>query len=290
MKKLNFIKKIDHLFLFAIILFINFIIIKYFIRSNVTSFLVSFLIAYIIYLILLHLLNKKSQSILIKKQDEQNISLLREYLITCGTKNACLYLNAVFSGQNKENLILSENKNIYVNFDKQTLSLYDFANIYKSLDGYNNKAILAENINDELKNFLPSLNDPVEFIDIQTLYFGYVKDKHPMPVGIINKKNPTKNTFKSLCKVAFTKKTSKGYFFNGIIIFLFSFIYPYQNYYLVYSLFLFLLSLISYFEPFKKTIWLFTTNINVFFSKSRILIYNNLSTYNRNSIALDKFF
>lgn len=253
MKKLNFIKKIDHLFLYAIILFISFIIIKYFIQNNIICFLLSFASAYIMHTLLLHLLDKKSQRILIKKQDEQNISLLREYLITCGTKNACLYLKAVFSGQNKDNLILSENKNIYVNFDKQTLSLYDFANIYKSLSGYNNKVILAESISDELKNFLSCLNEQIEFIDIQALYFGYIKDKHPMPVSIINKKNPTKNTFKSLYKVAFTKKTSKGYFFNGIIIFLFSFIYPFKNYYLVYSLFLFLLSLISYFEPFKKT-------------------------------------
>lgn len=250
MKKKSFIKKIDHLFLFSILFLISLVVMRYFFRSNIACFLASFALSYLEYILLTSLISKKSNTILIKKQDQNNIQSLRDYLITCGTKNALIYLKTAFNGEIKGENIETDTKSICVFLASSEVTLYDFSDIYTSFCDGKEKVIFAEKVSDELANFLTTLEEKITVINISNLYFDYIKDNIAMPKSIYKQKNPTKNTLKSLAKVAFTKKTSKGYFVNGIVIFLFSFLYPFRGYYLVYSLVLFVLSLISYFEPF----------------------------------------
>jgi hypothetical protein len=98
---------------------------------------------------------------------------------------------------------------------------------------------------------LSRLEIDVDFLPVDKLYFEFIKDKLSLPALDIKQKNPTKNTLKSIVKIAFSKDKAKGYFVNGILIFVFSFLYPFRNYYLIFSLVLFLFALICLFEPLK---------------------------------------
>lgn len=171
-------------------------------------------------------------------------------MITCGTKNAINYLNTLVNGNVTENTITTTDSVYYLNTKSATLDLYSAAKISVTTTDKEKKLILiSESVTEELINYLNNNGYKVSFITYADIYFKYIKDKKELP--IINKKNITKNTLKSLFKLALSRRNSKGYFVNGIIIFIFSFLYPFQSYYLVFSLLLFSLALVSYFEPFK---------------------------------------
>ncbi len=254
MKKNSIIKKIDYLFLFTILFFICFIVLSYFITRRFLCFLISFVVAYCLYTGITYVTARRNKKLLATKNDIKNIQSIKTYLITIGTENAKIYLNKVFNGTYNKNIIETNDKVIYVNLSKPCLTLYDVSDILSSLTSISKeKYILAERLNDELIAFLSTLEYKISLISYKDLYFDYIKDKVPLPQSIYKQKKPTKNTFASLIRLALSKKNAKGYFVNGIIIFLFSFLYQYRGYYLLFSLGLFILALVSYLEPFKNT-------------------------------------
>ncbi len=253
MKKTLVLKSIDYLFLFSILLLSSFIIFNYFFKSRLLCFLVSFVFSYLLYKGIIYLLNKRNINILSKKQDQKNIAALRLSLITSGTKNAIKYLEIAFNGKNNGNIIENEKEIFFINLQKSELDIYDFEKLKKSLlIKDKEKIIITEKVSDEVNNLLANIDVKVKIFDFADVYFHFIKDKCDLPTPAFVEKNPTKNTFKSLAKIAFAKPKAKGYFINGIIIFIFSFLYPFRNYYIICSLVLFIMALTCLFEPFKN--------------------------------------
>lgn len=252
MKKTLIIKKIDYLFFYTILFFISFVILNYFIKNRFLCFLSSFALGFILYAILKIILLKKKNYNLAKKQDLENIKNLRDRLICGGPIFTLDYLKTVLNGDLRSFGVECDDSIYYIDFTKNEITLFDVNRIKCSIfDSDKNRYILANNISPEVKEFLSSIQTKIEFISISTLYFKYIKEKYPLPMLDIQQKNPTKNTFKRLVKIAFTKDKAKRYFTNGILIFLFSFLYPFKNYYLIFSLVLFIFAIMCIFEPFK---------------------------------------
>ncbi len=253
MKRNQIVKKIDYLFLFSILFLIFFIIFNYFLRSRILCFFVSFFVSYGVYRLILHLLTKHKNHTLIKKQDAQNIITLKKILTCNGTEFRLNYLKNVLNGKLVDNCIETYDKIYYINLSKEVLTIYDFENISKNLFGSEKqKYIIAENIDSQLLEIINNQKEKISIINYTTLYFEYTKDKHKLPEFIFKQKNPTHNTLKSVLKVALSKDNARGYFVNGILIFIFSFLYPFKNYYMIFSLALFVISLICLIQPFKN--------------------------------------
>ncbi len=269
MKQNKIVKKIDYLFLFSILFLIFFIIFNYFLRGRILCFFVSFLVSYAAYRIILHLLAKHKNYTLIKKQDAQNILSLKNVLTCNGTEFRLNYLKKVLNGKIIDNCIETYDKIYYINLSKDTLTIYDFEDISKNLlANAKRKYIIAENIDSQLAEIIKTQEEKISIINYTTLYFEYIKDKCKLPEYIFKQKNPTRNTLKSVLKIALSKDKARGYFVNGILIFLFSFLYPFKNYYMIFSLALFVISLICIFQPFKNYWQLIST---CFFAKAEYL-------------------
>ena len=249
MKKVILLKKIDYLFLYTLLFFASFIVFNYFIPSRTLCFFVSFLSGYLIFCLIKFLITRRSNIVIAKKVDKQNITLLRRNLIAGGTIFAFEYLKSAFNGEIKTFGIESKDAIYYADFSKAELTLFDLNKIKCSiLSSSKAKFIIADKISDELKTYLENIEEKVKFISYSEIYFDYVKDKLPLPTSSIKQKNPTKNTLKGLVKIAFSKDKAKGYFVNGILIFLFSFLYPFKNYYRIFSLVLFVFAIVCTFK------------------------------------------
>ena len=253
MKKNLITKRIDYLFLYTILFLISFIVFNYFVTSRMVCFLLSFLTAYTIYLAITRIANKRKNHALIIRQDTKNIDALRKVLISNGTEFTFNYLKSVFNGKIVDNTIETTTQIFYVNLSKPILNIYDFNNICSTLTTCpKQKFVIAESIDNELSTALSNLKEKITIITYKELYFEYIKDKFALPNPIYEEKAPTKNTLGRIAKIAFARNKAKGYFVNGILIFAFSFIYPFKNYYLIFSLGLFILALTCLFEPFKN--------------------------------------
>ena len=252
MKKTLIIKKIDYLFLYTILFFISFIILNYFIKNRLLCFLFSFVAGFSLYTIIKSIFARRQNFNIAKKQDLENIKNIRTTLICGGSIFALDYLKTVLNGKILSFCIENDSSIYYVDFSKAEITLFDINRIKCSIfDSDKNKYIIANNLSAEVKEFLSAIDIKVEFLSIEKLYFDFIKNKCKMPIIDIKQKNPTKNTLKSIAKIAFTKDKAKGYFINGILIFIFSFLYPFKNYYLIFSLILFAFALVCIFEPFK---------------------------------------
>ena len=252
MKKVILLKKIDYLFLYTLLFFASFIVFNYFIPNRTLCFFVSFLSGYLVFCFIKFLITRRSNVVIAKKVDKQNIALLRQSLIAGGTIFAFEYLKNAFNGEIKTFGIESEDAIYYADFSKPELTLFDLNKIKCTiLLSSKDKFIIGDKISDELKAYLENSAINVKFISYSEIYFDYVKGKLPLPTSPIKQKNPTKNTLKSLVKIAFAKDKAKGYFVNGILIFLFSFLYPFKNYYRIFSLVLFVFAIVCTFKNSK---------------------------------------
>lgn len=254
MKRTIIIKKIDYLFLFAAIFFIVFVFLNYFVNKLIVCFTLSFVASYLVYYILAKIISYHNIRISTKKTDLNNIAKLKQYFAVSGTETSKTYLNTLLNATITDYGLSSKDADYYIDFSKQELNLYDFTSIIQALCNQSKtKYIIAEKLSSDLADFLETLNTPIKHISIEELYFNHIKDWAPLPTLNIKQKNPNKNTFKQLFRLALSKDKSKKYFFNGILIMVFSFIYPFHNYYFVFSLILFTLAVVSFFEPFKTT-------------------------------------
>ncbi len=252
MKRTLIIKRIDYLFLYTILFFISFVVLSYFIKSRILCFLSSFALGFMLFIVIKTIFTKRQNYNLAKKQDLENISKLTKNLICGGSIFALEYLKTVLNGKIQTFGVESEDCVYYIDFSKPELTLFDVNRIRCSIfSSSKKKYIVANGISPQLKDFLSGIDVEVEFLSVDKLYFEYIKDKAALPSLDIKQKNPTKNTLKSIVKIAFSKSKAKGYFINGILIFIFSFLYPFKNYYLVFSLVLFLFALVCVFEPFR---------------------------------------
>ena len=165
MKRFDFIKKIDYLFLFSILFFICFVILRYFIRNNLYCFFISFCCGYLLYSVLIKVITARGNKVLCKKQDLANIETLKTYMITCGTKNAINYLNTLVNGNVTENTITTTDSVYYLNTKSATLDLYSAAKISVTTTDKEKKLILiSESVTEELIAYLNNNGYKVSFI------------------------------------------------------------------------------------------------------------------------------
>lgn len=189
----------------------------------------------------------------LKKEDNAKINLISQNLIYFSNSYLKSFFNELFISasyevtQKNDYLIVTKDDISYVvifNFEEKPIDV----KIVQQAEQLKNELetdffiILCNSFTSEAKNILKSILSENSKIYCKNSIYRQMKKSRIFPETPY-KAHKTKNSFKKVLAYAFNRTRFKNYFFLGLIMYLFSYITPFKMYYLVFSAFLFTLSL-----------------------------------------------
>lgn len=235
--KLSFL--MDMIFYFTLFFLLGFVWVRYFVHQKYLILVVCLLSALFCLLVVIKIKSTKSKKISISKTDKEKAKQFSEEMFYLTEKEQCEKIVKILSSKKyeiKKGAIFFNDiaiKPIYVDEICKKMDLV------KSFSKLKNEKIskvifVSNNFSEEAKNFKNNFND----ILIKTINENEIYSLLLKPLNYVSPlKKQVKQTklqyIKSLLKLAFNNKKTKTYVFYAIILFLFSFLYRYNLYYII---------------------------------------------------------
>lgn len=255
-------KKLDFIFISGVIYILLFILYFYLFEKALYCMILSLLSLLVILLIYFGIVKSKKEKnkINIKEQKHCNkiffslpyLSQIKQYNFI---KN--LFEKAGFVLTSKNNILTAEKNNIKRNiffiFDKKA----DINTIYKceqQRQDSSSKAfiLLCQEIEEDAYSVLKNIDNDKNLIITKNNLYKIMK-KYDFYPEILYTEKQNKKHIKQLFLYTFNRDRFKGYFILATIMFLFSFISPFKNYYLSFAAILFIFCLFTLFNGSKKS-------------------------------------
>lgn len=242
----------DTIFKTIFIFAISFFWINYYIKNFIKTFFLSLLISFLLIIIIRFFENKKSTKLNTSKTDKKNIENIKLQLIFNSNKNNKIYFQKLLNLNNKMQLTI-ESK-IYMIFpllNSNILTEKDISKIYKTCLnlGIYNAVIICSERSLELTTFASNINNiNIKIVDIQTLYFNFIKPQNFYPEKIITLKESSKYKLKELIKIFFKQENYKKFLKLGFLTYFLSFFTMFRIYYLISGTVLLIFSAICKFS------------------------------------------
>ena len=246
-KKTTFSKFSNTIFLITCLFILNFIWINYYLK-NFSKSLISTLTIILAFCIIFfpiksHISHKQNQknSELISKDN------LKQYLYFTKNDTIASLLSNIYNlkklTQINANHFTTDNKDIFLVFDKEIVLIENFLTMYKSCNT-NNLEIYCFSYD---KNIKTPNNININFIEFNEIYDLLKKSKANYNINLEFKKS-NKFSLKSFFCIAFTKDKAKKYFNLSLLLLFSSLFTPYNIYYIICSTILILFSIYSKFN------------------------------------------
>jgi len=259
MKRYALSNILDTVFKTVIIFAICFVWIRYYVYSLNETLLYTILLTIIINLIFLFFKKKKEKNEKINKDEQLKINeCVNEFLFSSHKKNTQFFYKLL---QKKHKVTYQKPFLIITKSNGKIGLLPYYKNRKLTMDTVKNFIILAKK--KELKKLIiccktseqEVLNLCKQYTQIKLLildakqtYYKLLKPYNYFPQIVTNLIEEQKLTTSQMLVVMFDKKRTKGYVISAVILLFTSFIVPYNIYYVIFSSFLFLLALFSYFN------------------------------------------
>ncbi len=261
MEKLKLSKITDFIFKVVLIFLISFVWLRFYLNSLYVTLLCSiFITAILTYL--LQQKNYKQQSIKnLKKEELKKIDEYTIQLLLSTKKEQLAFFSNLISKEKQTQIkndciIFTSNKQktaLIPMFNSREITIDDITLVFKKIKGLNLKKIIvvANSFNANAIDFGDKIEN-IEFCFLNKVdcYTHLFKKYDYYPKITIKVGHKSKVTKKLLLQTAFNRRKTKSYIFSGLILFLASFVIPYNIYYVTFSSLLFLMALFSYFNVF----------------------------------------
>ena len=254
MKKNTIAKKIDLIFISVTLYILLFIFFFYIYKDAVYCMILSVLSLFVLHLFFFGISKKRREKQKLKSTDQKhcdNIFFSLPYIIQKKQEEffADLFKKAGFStdfcngiltvtkGEIKRNLKIcfSQNVNVFIVYSSE------HERQESECDGF---IIICENYKDDAKAVINNINNDKNLILTKNQLYKTMK-KYDFYPQVLYAEKQNKKVFKELFAYAFKRERFKSYFILAVIMFLFSFISPFKNYYLIFSAVLFMFCLFS---------------------------------------------
>lgn len=254
------------IFRITLIFLIVFIWARYYIDSLYIAIIVSCLGTIMIDLFIKLIRNKHDKTLSLKRAELEKIeSINNTFLFGDENETLMFFYNLALKKHNaikKKDYILIEHDNgekivlmpFYtyrkVNVDDLILCVNKIKKIGPT------KLVLCVSSADSLiYKFVEKLSLEIVILNKEETYLKLLSEYNFYPDNLINLKEVQKNNIKTLVSYSLNKSRTKGYFLASCIMLFSSFLVRYNIYYIIFSTFLLILSLISFINPrFNKKI------------------------------------
>ena len=259
MKKYVLSNILDTIFRTVIIFAVCFVWIRYYVYSLNATLLYAILVTVIISIVLYFFKHKKEKNDKTNKQEQLKINeCVNEFLFSTNKKNIQFFYKLL---QQKHKAIYQKPFLVITKSNGKIGLLPYYKNRKLTMDTAKNYCLLAKK--QELKKLIICCKTSEQevlnlckqytiikliILDAKQTYYKLLKPYNYFPKIETTLIEEQKLTVSQMLVVMFDKKRTKGYIISGVILLFTSFIVPYNIYYVIFSSFLFLLALFSYFN------------------------------------------
>lgn len=260
---MRFIQNLFSLFFrLVLIYFIIFIWVRYYSKDMSFAIWLTALLTFFVEVVIRIITNKKTYKIKLKQVELKQVEIITNTFIFNDDKFAInFFYNLAKQKHNatkKKDYILIEDNNtekvvLYPYYTYRNFSTDDLIIILNKIKSLNiSKLIICTSKADkDAVKFSCLLSFKILILEKEETYIKLLKEYNYFPdeKDLIEIKETTKNSFKTILVHSISPGRTKGYFISSLILLFSVLIVPYNIYYLVFSSLLLLLSLISFLSP-----------------------------------------
>lgn len=241
---------LDNILTIFIVFLITFLWTRCYVHNIIVLLIISFIVTFVISFLFLMWFDKKRNTKIYSIKTQRNIENLENAFLFMEQNDILEYIKKHLLDFNpviKEEYILltKNNKNILLLpiFCARKINNQDYINIFKKYKDFKEEIIVLsvaeESLGIELRN---RLSKEISFISLQNFYNSYLNGQElpTLPFKQIKKKK-----LDDFLKIILNRKQAKKYFLLTIFFCFYSFLFRYNIYYLIFSLLLGILTIIS---------------------------------------------